>query len=262
MDEIPLLPPAKVAPDSVGVEFYSIRYPLGDDRIDGALWSELGEQQTPLEARSRLADNAIRVGLVGGRLPPTLESLLKLSEIAPPREGEFRPVEAVEAPPVTGRRLQLRSGQPARVIVTGEPHRHPELHMLEVREGGVRGRTFRDAQGLFTLKATPRPDGRVTLELTPEVEYGQAEVSFTPRDQGITMESRPRHVAYENLKLEVVLSPGETLVMSAAPHRPGGIGDRFFSTRVGGELGRKLILFRLAQTQHDGVFGLNTPFPR
>ena len=58
---------------------------------------------------------------------------------------------------------------------------------------------------------------------------------------------------FERLRLEAVLSPGQTLLLTSTVDTKG-LGDQFFSASAGGGGARKLRLVRLAQTQYDDLF--------
>ncbi len=50
------------------------------------------------------------------------------------------------------------------------------------------------------------------------------------------------------------------LVLSSLSNRPGSLGHHFFTEKQNeGRLEQKLLIIRLAQTQHDGLF--NPPEP-
>ena len=75
-----------------------------------------------------------------------------------------------------------------------------------------------------------------------------------PDNQGVfrLTTSRPRQ-QFDELAISATLSPGSMLLLSGLPHCPGRLGYHFF-TEQGGHLEQKLLLIRLAQTQHDDVF--------
>jgi hypothetical protein len=45
------------------------------------------------------------------------------------------------------------------------------------------------------------------------------------------------------------------LLVSSLPGRPGSLGHYFFTEQTSGALDQKLLLIRLAQTQHNDLFG-------
>ena len=44
------------------------------------------------------------------------------------------------------------------------------------------------------------------------------------------------------------------LVLTCLPDRPGSLGHRFFTHECAGQAEQKLLVIRLSQTQHDGLF--------
>jgi len=64
--------------------------------------------------------------------------------------------------------------------------------------------------------------------------------------------SRPKRV-FEDLAVSATLSPGGILVMSCLSNRSGSLGHHLF-TENNGRLEQKLLVLRLAQTQHDDLF--------
>ena len=57
--------------------------------------------------------------------------------------------------------------------------------------------------------------------------------------------------AFEDMTIEAVLAPGQILLISTLPARSGTVGHRFFTQHSEGRLEQKLLVLRLAQTQHD-----------
>ena len=70
---------------------------------------------------------------------------------------------------------------------------------------------------------------------------------------------RPKRI-FDNLTLTTELTPGGMLLLSSLPNRPGSVGHHFFTEKVDeGRVEQKLLIIRLAQTQHDGLFGPPQP---
>ena len=63
---------------------------------------------------------------------------------------------------------------------------------------------------------------------------------------------RPRR-AFDEMTISATLSPGSMLLLSSVPRLPGSLGHHFF-TEDNGRLEQKLLVLRLAQTQHDELF--------
>ena len=70
------LEPITMAPDSILLEVFSVRYPYHDAQVNGPLWDEIDEQHFPTDLRRRLSQNGFRVGIVGTHLPLALQRLL------------------------------------------------------------------------------------------------------------------------------------------------------------------------------------------
>jgi hypothetical protein len=51
------------------------------------------------------------------------------------------------------------------------------------------------------------------------------------------------------------------LVLSSLIQRPGSLGHYFLTQKADGKLQQKLIVIRLSQTQHDGLFDPPEPLP-
>jgi hypothetical protein len=104
----------------------------------------------------------------------------------------------------------------------------------------------------LSLKSFPQPDGRVRLDLLPELHHGEPKVGYARNNQGIiVLEPGRAKKIFEQLALSATLSPGEMLLISSLPARPGSLGHYFFTEQTSGALEQKLLLIRLAQTQHN-----------
>ncbi len=245
------LQPAQMSPDSVVIEVFFVRCPPGDPRLNAELWNEVDEQQVPAEVRQRLWANGFRAGLVYGQVPVALSQLLDLADKPAPTdeavESELNELEAV--PTVMRRHLQTRPGQRNEIVASSV---YEALPVLIAGEGEVRGRTYRQAQGVLALKTAPQPDGRVRVSLVPELHHEQARQRWVGRQGMLQMETgRPRE-AFDDMALAARFLPGDMLVLTSLPDRPGSLGHHFFTTTEG-EPGQKLLVVRLAQTQHDGA---------
>lgn len=246
----PLLP-ARMSDDSLVLDVFFVRCPVGDPRLNEALWSEVDELQLPPEARRRLAENGFRAGLVAGSLPPTLAELMELGDKPPPasESGEVQTVSLDDEPSVVRRHLQTSPGKRSEVVASPV---HESMPALQWCAGQLCGKTYQQAQGMFAVRAAPQPDGKVRLRLVPELHHGQPRQRWAGHQGVLRMETRRAHVVYDELAVELDLLPGDMLVMSSLPSRPGSLGH-YFLTVGEGQIEQKLLVIRLAQTQHDGV---------
>ncbi len=247
----PLLPP-QMSPDSAVLEMFFVRVPFGDPAVNGKLWDEIDEQPLAPDLRERLARNGFRAGLLGGQLPEELAKLLELADKpAPTGQLEGAKAEQLDSEPrVVRRHLQLRAGQRSEILASAV---YPQLPVLVYAAGQLSGQTYDDAQGVFAVKSFPQSDGRVRLELVPELHYGQPRQRWVGSQGMLRLETGRAKQVYDDMTLTADLSPGAMLVLSSLPNRQGSLGHHFF-TQSDGRLEQKLLVIRLAQTQHDGLF--------
>jgi hypothetical protein len=159
------------------------------------------------------------------------------------------------------RRLQ-RNG--FRVGLVGNPIPFTLTKLLELEDKpqptgkasqlNVADMLYSNAQPQMAIKAFPQRDGRVRLELVPELHHGQPQMRPVADSQGMfrLVSSRPRR-EFDKMAISAVLSPGSTLLLGSLPNHPGSLGHHFF-TEDNGHLEQKLLVIRLSQTQHDEMF--------
>ncbi len=247
----PLRPP-QMSCDSVVLEVFRIRTPFGDEEANAELWREVDEQHVPVDIRRRLARNGFRVGLIGGQIPISLSRLLELKDkTVPTTEANEVALDQIdEKPPVERAHMTLRCGLRGEIVASAEYDRLPALMLDDAGELG--GQTYRKAQGVLAVKAQALSDGRVRLELTPELHHDAPRPRYVGRQGMWRIEpGRPRR-AFDDLAFSATLSPGSMLLMSSLPSRPASLGH-YFLTEDEDQLTQKLILVRLCQTQHDQV---------
>jgi hypothetical protein len=251
------LKPAQMSADSVVLEMFFIRVPYGDAAANDTLWKEIDEQHFSPDMRQRLSRNGFRAGMIVGQLPVELSKLLELAD-KPVDSGksEGTKVDSLEAEPrVVRRRLQLRADHRGEIIASGV---YDTLTVLTNDGGRLSGRTFAQGQGLLAVKTFPQPDGRVRLELVPELHHGQPRQRWVGGAGMIRLDTSRDRQVYADMTLSAELDPGAMLVLGCLPDRQGSLGHYFF-TEESGRLEQKLLVIRLSQTQHDGLF--NPPAP-
>ena len=258
------LRPAQMSSDAVVLEVFFARFPLGDFQANDLLWREIDEQHFSTEKRRELARHGMRVGLVAGQIPVTLSQLLDVEQSTPPQpsrtdcqiaanteEGQMNLEKLDSAPRVVRRHMQVRAGRRSEIIASGV---YDEMTLLTCEPGGVCGQTYAKAQGLLAVRVLPEHDGRVRLDMVPELHYGDP-VKRWIGDRGMwRLDTSRRKRVLENLAVSATLAPGEILVLTALPDRPGSVGHYYFTDDTSGRPEQKLLLVRLAQTQHDGLF--------
>jgi hypothetical protein len=222
-----------------------------DEDFQARFWPEVDEQLLNNDVRRRLAENGMRCGLLGSTLPVALVEILNRSE-------NQNPLAAVEGDGSRGpdlfssqQRMQSRAGKPGKIVVrNGGSDR---LAVLTREDGRIRGETFEQAQCLFRVKTFPQGDGSVKLELTPEIEHGDAQTRYVGQPGGWLLEAGRQRSEYETMRIETQLRPGQTIVL-ATTAEPKGLGQQFFAADSADGLQQTLLLIRLQQTQRDDRF--------
>ena len=254
------LTPARMSPDSVVLDIFFVRFPFGQEEANGPLWDEIDEQHFPADVRRRLAQNGFRVGLVGGQPPIRLARLLELKDKpAPNSQAAETAVTELEAEPrVVRRHLQLRAGQRSEIIAS---EIYEQLPVLTCESGGVCGQSYPKAQGVLAIKANPERDGRVRLDVLPELQYGELRQRYVGRYGALRLETGRSQRSFDELAISACLAPGAMVVLGSVPDRPGSLGHHFFTHPASGKLEQKLMVIRLGQTQHDDLFQAAEPLP-
>ena len=239
--------PPKMSPDSVVLEIAFVHAtPQLRDEI-GDLWSEVDEQIMSTEMRRQLHDNGLRAGIVGMQIPIGLQKLLdERHEEVDLSTPDFAQLEQQISPQHMPHRIHSRAG--VRSPVTAGPIVE-RLHILLNEDGVTRGESFSQAQCMLAVRSYPKGDGRVRIELVPEIEFGE------PRNRRIATEGMWRldfgrdRKTFDHLRFEATLEPGQTLLVSCGSD-PIGLGRSFFSR----ENETTLMLIRVSQTQMDDLF--------
>jgi len=246
------LAPAKMSSKSVVFEVLRVRFPVTDESGGEEIWAEVDEQRFPAELRHQLATNGFRVGFVGGQLPMELSKLMQLSDapLSADQSNVISIEEMKEEPSVQRKHMTMRGGNRGEICASEV---YEQLPVLINNSGELGGQIFDQAQGMLAVKAFPETDGRVRLEMVPELHHGKPKQRWVGSQGMMRLDSsRPRRV-FERMRLDATLAPGEMLLLGSLPNRPGSLGHHFF-TRDNGSLQRQLIVVRLAQTQHQSMF--------
>ncbi len=244
-----LLKPLAAPPDRVTLEIFSAPTTAGDPRI-AQLWAEVDEQWLAPEQRSRLAQNGLQVGIVGPRVPRALAELLRVTdERIEADDRTLVPLDPDSEVKMT--MMQPLLGKRHEQIVS---HVYDELVLLQIFQGELQGRTYRKAEGRLAMYVFNQTDGRVRVELVPELHHGELQNRFSGSEAMLVMkQERPKRV-FEELKFAPMLAPGQMFVMTCLADRPGSIGHSFFTYQDGDKLVQKLYVIRVAQAGPDRAF--------
>jgi hypothetical protein len=234
-----VLPPTRMSPDAVVLEIAFVRLPTDSVAEQTEIWHAADEQLLAPDLRRRLQENGLRAGIVGSQLPAVLRGLL-----------EQRADPLLASGDVTASQRQLQSIAGKRGVIQTGPLQ-PNMTLLLHENGKVAGQQLLDAQCLFAVRTFPQGDGRVRMEFIPEVEYGQPRQQYVGRDGAFLFEPRKDAKVIDSLKMELLLSPGDVLLVSSTAEQKG-LGKQFFAEGASGE--QKVLMVRLAQTQFDDLF--------
>jgi hypothetical protein len=248
----PILPPARMAPDSVAVEVAYVRQPIAETERDDSLWQNVDELSIPTELRRKHTDHGLRVGILGVQLPAAVRQLLDAGQEALKNRDESSVGENEFS--YRHRRMHVRTGRRGKIIASKT---FPTLTVLTREETSVRGHLFSQAQCLFGLRAFPQGDGRVRLELSPEIEHGETKNQWVGEEGTLVQKLNKEKLNLDALKIETLLSPGQTLLLGPTPDVKG-LGEYFFTETSDSGKQRRYLLVRLAQTQMDDLFSSET----
>ena len=252
-----------MSPDSVALDMFTVRFAMEDRQINEGLWEEIDEQHFPPQVRNRLRQYGFRVGVVGGPIPMRLSRLLELSETPPPTQLGTNAVDLQSESTVLRRHLQLRARCPGKIICSDFHERLP-VFCREPETGRVSGDVLESAQCILAIRAFPEPDGNIRVEMVPEVHHGQAKRRFARENGVLRFKTEQPKRAFEELAITAILAPGQMIVVTALPDRPGSLGHHFLTDDSSGKTEQELMVIRLSQTQNAPLFdgeGLPPPEP-
>jgi hypothetical protein len=254
------LHPAPPSPDSVTMEIIWARFPADDPAINADAWREIDEAQLPPAVQRALADNGLRAGVIGTRLPHAIARALRRGE--PPTNGVTlasagEPVPLSAEPLVHGRVRQLRRNQRSEIQASDV---YASLPLLVSGGRELGGRTYQQAQAIYALRVDPQPDRTVVLELTPELHHGPPRIRWTGGDDGILRQAplREREV-FDQMSLSVRLAPGEMLILTNLPDAGSRLGHYFHTVDSADGPQQKIILIRLAEVPPSDTFAATPP---
>lgn len=241
-DAASVISAAKPAQRTMQLEVLFIRCAADDPLLHDGIWDHVDEQAIDGPRRRALNANGLRVGVIGSQLPPAFAERLATSTDA----GDLAGGDS----PGTRRRLQLLPGRGSELVTAT---RLPSLVLLEQRDGSVRGGTYHDATTQLALDAHPAADGRVRLELVPEIKHGPVEKSWAGEDGMFRLETGQRRHRLEYLGVDVTLPLDGMLLIGPAGEPSSSLGDGLLREQGEGGTVRLLVLRPLGRSL-DPVF--------
>ena len=135
-------------------------------------------------------------------------------------------------PQVTRRVVQINRQRPTTIQASEV---RDEADVLMIERGRLRARTFRQVEGVYSLRAEAIDGQRVQVRLTPELDHGELRNRYAGSDQGIFLmtPSRNREV-FDELAVQCSLMPGEVLVLGCLPDAKASLGGVFHTSSVNG----------------------------
>ena len=241
-----LLKPPSLPPDSVILEVAVLQVAEDEAEDCEQLWREADEQHLPIEQRRKLASSGLRCGVIGNQLPDWIRERLDASRRTVKLDEESGVAQMSDTR--TQRRVHCRLGQDNSISVGG-------LRETLTVDHGLQGEgpdSYEEAECQFALTTMPKGDGRVEIQLSPEIHHGAKHQCWVAQEGAFRVDSARDCARFDDLRVECTLSPGQTLILTSSPDRMG-LGGRFFEDAKSKNC-RTVLLVRLAQTQLDDLF--------
>jgi hypothetical protein len=247
------LAPFKPSLATSTLEVMFVRHEFELPALNEELWNAVDETSVPAEVRSALLKNGLRAGVIAGTLPPQIESMLSGQHPASPSATEGPSAaptagQPASAPTISRRTLHVLPQQRSELLASDVYER---LNLLVREENEGSGHTYFQARCALAITTNPLGDGRVRLSLVPEVQHGEARQQYRGDDGMWRVDSSRPKVALDKMAFDVVLAPGQALVVGARADRPASVGHYFFTEPVNGELEQKLLLIRFTGNKYD-----------
>lgn len=219
-------------PDAVFIEYALIERPAGAPAVNRDVWANVDETILPSDTRALLAENGLRVGVVGGLLPSELEAM-----IANPKSS------------LGHRQRRLYVNNPAALTVNG-PVQSAEYQVRPSLEGTPT--TVKFEQAKFTLTFTPSHAAEgITLRCVPEVEYQDGKHFLPTGAAGAGWEAGKPVEKYPSLAWEVTLSPRQFLVIGTDYDRGAWLGNQLFADTRGAAKVQRLLVVRTGRVESN-----------
>jgi hypothetical protein len=248
-----LLALAQSSPDAVTFDIYWATLPAELESDEHALWSYVQEDRLPAELRRRLMQNGLRCGIVGGAPPETIRDLLD-----PQRTDTVQSVTAASAPltAATGVKRRTRQIKPGDSVELQAAEVLAEMPLLIGSADGLSGATYRNVQPIYRLRTSSTTDGRIEVQLTPELHYGTPKWRMAVDETGMFSQQSPtRDVKlFSELEIAAPLVAGEMLLVTSLPDSGGRLGHYFHQADADQPGRRKAILIRLAEPPKTKLF--------
>ena len=240
---------------------------LDDSQVDSfeQFWSRLDHQKFEQPIRQRLDQNGIRVGVMPSQPPGIFLQLVQ------PRPCELESLDLVQQQMAAQGKLEPKSRMLKHQRVVNrrsDTYRvetsevHPQAQWEVRRDQQSSFGTGELVQAVYEITTSPQSDGTTRIRLAPRINYGPVQQTIGAGEQAFAYDSHQAGQLLSELGVEVVLRPGETIVLAPTSDR-ADLGKLFFdairpdedSNRTPFHLTHRVLLVRLVQTQLDDLFG-------
>ncbi|MBR4833294.1 MAG: hypothetical protein IKU86_03025 [Thermoguttaceae bacterium] len=244
----------ELPPDAVSFDALIVQVPYQDRELVRAFWNDVDELEIDPETRRYLNEQGFRAGLIGASIPDSLSRLLTLKgrELRSSLEEEVDySKKSASAPVAYSKPINLRAGMKSVVEARGDVI--PSIPILENQNGALVGKSYNDAQTLFTVAVEPSPDGSTRFDVTPFLRYGEPRLTTRYRHGQLVRTQEQPTKTFDALKCSLALRPGQFLAIGASDAKTSALG-RWFFTDGGDDYDQKILILRLLVTQRDGEF--------
>jgi hypothetical protein len=220
-----LRPATPASPEHAMIEVALIERPLDDRYLNQEIWKHTDEFVT-FEKRSILEENGFRIGQMVGATPEGFQNLL-LSKRSCSNPGMMM--------------MPLGQMQP---IYLGPVLGHTSY---ELNIGNQKQEVeFDQARYCLELVPTLTPDGKTKLSFVPKVENGEQVLPFraSPEESSWTFKIERANKRYAELGWEVLLAPGEFLLIGGRVERENSLGRRAFEQDDDAKSVQRLLVLR------------------
>ncbi len=253
----------RLPPDAVVLEVAIAQLDVEQRDDIEALMERVDVQAIDLSRRQVLDKNGVWAGVLTSGATATLNRLLADKPI------DFQELESwqVEVLQQQGQESTSRMILHQRVqLGMAQEHSIPVSDVLPVASWVVEGpqgqRVGQGEQVRGYVRLSIRPSGGETTRvlLAPEFRHGATQARFGVSQGDFAYESSQAIWKLKELRLELDLRPGETVVVTAPPEAKG-VGEVLFGPGGEGEFGRRMLLIRLAQSRSNDLFDSSRPAP-
>ena len=233
-------------------------------------WGLLDQQELPLDRRRDLDQNGFRAAVMSANPPTVLNELIEDQKIDPALMNEFekqlnnKGLMRPQPRMLSHQRISNREGQ-SHTIATSEIHNQASW-VIRTEDSQTPG-SGKLVQGFISITTYPQGDGSVRLVILPEIHHGHAHPRIGAGQGSFLVESTQHILPIDELKFEVNLRSGESLVI--APTKDiSEMGKIFFGSLQPiahlSDLDKaipdkpvpthRMLLIRVVQTQMDDLF--------